>query len=104
MLHGDGNGIHNKDWVDYLCYKRSDSYIKIIEDSIDNANQEREKNDPLCALSAGLNLIKRTQTSLGVLRDYFGEKSLDYQLYADRVAMCVIDCIEPEDFNSNTCR
>ena len=89
----DGNGIHNKDWVDYLCYKRSDSYIKIIEDSIDNANQEREKNDPLCALSAGLNLIKRTQTSLGVLRDYFGEKSLDYQLYADRVAMCVIDCM-----------
>lgn len=85
--------VDDDNWAEYLKAKKSGPIIKKIEESISKAQQCLQKKSPSIALEVGNLLKQATVQQLDKLSSIIGEGGTHYQLIADKVAMCIIDCM-----------
>ena len=87
------DNIIDNEWADYIRSKKSVPLVNEIEVLIIKARQSKGKDNPDTALAAGYHLMQNSMQPLKDLSGIISDKSTQYQLVADKVAMCVIDCM-----------
>lgn len=84
--------INHLDWVTYLKGKLVGPLIQQIESAVNEAEKLRKKGEALICYQAGVNLMNQTKTSLRSLVGLIPTTDLKYQIVADKLAICILQC------------
>lgn len=84
--------ISHLDWVTYLKGKLVEPLIQQIESAINEAEKLRKKGEALICYQAGVNLMNQMKTPLKSLGELIPATDLKYQIVADKLAICILQC------------
>jgi hypothetical protein len=84
------NGVSQED-DDYLSEKAVERPIASINSQIEQAKNV-EKDDAIAQYNAGVKLMNGTKNDLATLRSLLGKTDVQYQMIADNLSNCILQC------------